>query len=101
MAPDSCGCATELPWLEGSLPIAALTELPAGEPIGYGGRFVTEGPTRVGVVAMGYADGYPQNAPSGTTVAIDGRPGKLIGRVSLDMRTVDLTAHLKQKVEQP
>ena len=73
--------------------IISVRELPAGEPIGYGGRFVTEGPTRVGVVAMGYADGYPQNAPSGTTVAIDGRPGKLIGRVSMDMLTVDLTDH--------
>jgi alanine racemase len=42
---------------------------------------------------MGYADGYPQNAPSGTTVAIDGRLGQLIGRVSMDMLTVDLTGH--------
>ena len=73
--------------------IISVRELPAGEPIGYGGRFVTAGPTRVGVVAMGYADGYPQNAPGGTTVAIDGRPGRLIGRVSMDMLTVDLTDH--------
>jgi alanine racemase len=73
--------------------IISVRELPAGEPIGYGGRFVTAGPTRVGVVAMGYADGYPQNAPGGTTVAIDGRAGRLIGRVSMDMLTVDLTDH--------
>ena len=73
--------------------IICVRELPAGEPIGYGGRFVTAGPTRVGVVAMGYADGYPQNAPDGTPVAIDGRPGRLIGRVSMDMLTVDLTDH--------
>lgn len=73
--------------------IISVRELPAGEPIGYGGRFVTAGPTRVGVVAMGYADGYPQNAPDGTTVAIEGRPGRLIGRVSMDMLTVDLTEH--------
>lgn len=73
--------------------IISVRELPAGEPIGYGGRFVTAGPTRVGVVAMGYADGYPQNAPNGTTVAVDGRPGRLIGRVSMDMLTVDLTDH--------
>ena len=73
--------------------IISVRELPAGEPIGYGGRFVTSGPTRVGVVAMGYADGYPQNAPDGTPVAIDGRPGRLIGRVSMDMLTVDLTDH--------
>jgi len=73
--------------------VIAVRELPAGEPIGYGARFVTEGPTRVGVVAMGYADGYPQFAANGTPVAIDGRPGRLIGRVSMDMLTVDLSQH--------
>ncbi|MFT4257070.1 MAG: alanine racemase C-terminal domain-containing protein, partial [Pseudoxanthomonas sp.] len=60
---------------------------------GYGARFVAERPTRVGVVAFGYADGYPQMAPNGTPVSIDGHPGKLIGRVSMDMLTVDLTDH--------
>lgn len=71
--------------------IISVRELPAGEPIGYGARYVTEQPTRVGVVAMGYADGYPRHAPSGTPVAIDGQPSQLIGRVSMDMLTVDLT----------
>lgn len=71
--------------------IIAVRELPAGEPIGYGGSFVTERPTRVGVVAMGYADGYPQFAPTGTPVHIDGQASRLIGRVSMDMLTVDLT----------
>ena len=42
---------------------------------------------------MGYADGYPQFAAAGTPVAIDGRPGRLAGRVSMDMLTVDLTDH--------
>jgi len=65
----------------------------AGEPVGYGARFVAPRRTRVGVVAMGYADGYPQFAPNGTPVVIDGRPGELIGRVSMDMLTVDLTDH--------
>lgn len=65
----------------------------AGEPVGYGARFVARQRTRVGVVAMGYADGYPQFAPTGTPLVIDGRPGVLIGRVSMDMLTVDLTAH--------
>ncbi|WMR30404.1 alanine racemase C-terminal domain-containing protein, partial [Metapseudomonas otitidis] len=46
---------------------------------------------RGGVVAMGYADGYPRHAPTGTPVAIDGQPSRLIGRVSMDMLTVDLT----------
>ncbi|WP_263145933.1 alanine racemase [Pseudomonas sp. RIT-PI-AD] len=71
--------------------IICVRELAAGEPIGYGARFVTERPTRVGVVAMGYADGYPRHAPSGTPVSIDGRRSRLIGRVSMDMLTVDLS----------
>jgi alanine racemase len=73
--------------------VIAVRELPAGEPVGYGARFVTEAPTRIGVVAMGYADGYPQFAVNGTPVAVDGRPGRLAGRVSMDMLTVDLTDH--------
>ena len=73
--------------------IIAVRELAAGEPLGYGARFVAQAPTRVGVVAMGYADGYPQFAAAGTPVAIDGRPGRLAGRVSMDMLTVDLTDH--------
>jgi alanine racemase len=71
--------------------IISVRELPVGEPVGYGARFVTERPTRVGVVAMGYADGYPRHAPTGTPVLIDGRPSRLIGRVSMDMLCVDLS----------
>jgi len=73
--------------------VIAVRELAAGEPIGYAGTFITTRPTRVGVVAAGYADGYPQYATSGTPVIIDGRPGELIGRVSMDMLTVDLSDH--------
>jgi len=71
--------------------IISVRELPVGEPVGYGGRFVSIKPTRVGVVALGYADGYPRHAPNGTPVAIDGQISRLIGRVSMDMLTVDLT----------
>lgn len=71
--------------------IIAVRELPAGEPVGYGARFVGARPTRVGVVAMGYADGYPRHAPNGAPVAVDGVRSALIGRVSMDMLTVDLT----------
>lgn len=71
--------------------IIAVRELPAGEPVGYGSRFTSERPTRVGVVAMGYADGYPRHAPNGTPVQVDGQRTGLIGRVSMDMLTVDLT----------
>jgi alanine racemase len=75
--------------------IISVRELPAGEPVGYGAAFVTERSTRVGVVAMGYADGYPRQAPTGTPVHIDGQPSQLLGRVSMDMLCVDLT-HLPQ-----
>ena len=71
--------------------IIDVRELPVGEPVGYAARFVAERPTRVGVVAMGYADGYPRHAPTGTPVAVDGQLTRIIGRVSMDMLTVDLT----------
>ncbi|MBM7063297.1 alanine racemase [Pseudomonas sp. UL073] len=71
--------------------VISVRELPAGEPVGYGARFISERPTRVGVVAMGYADGYPRHAPTGTPVAIDGQLARIIGRVSMDMLTVDLS----------
>jgi alanine racemase len=71
--------------------LIAIHELAAGEAIGYGGRYVCDRPTRVGVVAIGYADGYPRHAPDGTPVAVNDRVTRLIGRVSMDMLTVDLT----------
>lgn len=71
--------------------VISVRELPPGEPIGYGARFITDRATRVGVVAMGYADGYPRHAPSGTPVEVNGQRTRLIGRVSMDMLTVDLS----------
>lgn len=71
--------------------ILSVRDVPAGKSIGYGARFRTDHPTRVGLVAMGYADGYPRSAPDGTPVAVDGVMTRLIGRVSMDMLTVDLT----------
>jgi alanine racemase len=62
-----------------------------GEAIGYGATFVAGHPTRAGLVAMGYADGYPCSAPNGTPVAVDGRLSRIIGRVSMDLLMVDLT----------
>ena len=81
--------------------LIAIRDLPAGEPIGYGARFVTDAPTRVGVVAMGYADGYPRQARDGTPVAVNGRRSRLIGRVSMDMLTVDLSDQPQAAVGDP
>lgn len=71
--------------------VFAVKTLQPGEALGYGGTFIAEQPTRVGLVAIGYADGYPRSAPTGTPVAIDGQPSRLVGRVSMDMLNVDLT----------
>lgn len=71
--------------------VISVRELPAGEPVGYGAKFHSQRPTRVGVVAMGYADGYPRHAPSGTPVLVGGQRTQLIGRVSMDMLCIDLT----------
>jgi alanine racemase len=66
--------------------------LRGGDTVGYGNTFVAQQPLRIGVVACGYADGYPRHAPSGTPVLVDGRRTHTVGRVSMDMITVDLSA---------
>lgn len=71
--------------------IMAVRELPMGETVGYGLHYQTTRPTRLGVVACGYADGYPRAAANGTPVLVDGEETRIIGRVSMDMLTVDLT----------
>jgi alanine racemase len=68
------------------------------ESIGYGGKFVTDTKTRVGLVAIGYADGYPRQVPSGTPVSVDGALTRIIGRVSMDMITIDLTDHPNARI---
>ena len=70
--------------------IIAVRELPAGAAIGYGGRYVCDRPTRIGVVAVGYGDGYPRHARDGTPVLVNGRRARLAGSVSMDLVTVDL-----------
>ena len=71
--------------------LISVRDLDPGEPVGYGGRFVCECPTRVGVAAIGYADGYPRHAPDGTPVAVRGCMTRIVGRVSMDLVTLDLT----------
>ncbi|MDO4696653.1 MAG: alanine racemase [Neisseria sp.] len=64
------------------------------EPVGYGAAFFTKRSTRVGLLACGYADGYPRAAQSGTPVAVNGQRSRIIGRVSMDMMTVELNGGL-------
>jgi alanine racemase len=81
--------------------LIAVHDLAAGDSIGYGGRFTCDRPTRVGTVAIGYADGYPRHAPDGTPVAVNARTTRLIGRVSMDMITVDLTDQPQARIGDP
>jgi len=71
--------------------VIAVRSVPAGEPIGYGAGYVTQRPTRIGVVAIGYGDGYPRHAATGTPVLVNKQLTNLIGRVCMDMLMVDLT----------
>ncbi len=71
--------------------VIAVQSISPGESVGYGRTYVADRPMRIGVVACGYADGYPRIAPTGTPVLVDGRRTRTIGRVSMDMLTVDLT----------
>lgn len=71
--------------------IIGVQDVVAGERVGYGGTFEASAPTRVGVVACGYADGYPRHAPTGTPILVDGRRTRVLGRVSMDMLACDLT----------
>lgn len=70
--------------------LIAIRDCAAGEAVGYGGAWVCPETMPVGVAAIGYGDGYPRHAPDGTPVLVDGRPSQLIGRVSMDMITLDL-----------
>ena len=70
--------------------LIAIREIGSGESVGYGGSWTSTKPTTIGVVAIGYGDGYPRHAENGTPVYVNGRIVPIIGRVSMDMITVDL-----------
>ncbi len=72
--------------------LIAVKQIKAGETVGYGGLWRSDKDRLMGVVAIGYGDGYPRHAPSGTPVLVNGVRVELIGRVSMDMITVDLSA---------
>ncbi|MFD0669413.1 alanine racemase [Ramlibacter sp. MAHUQ-53] len=79
------------PTLTLSTRLIGVQRLQAGDSVGYGSSFVAEGPMRVGVAAVGYADGYPRHCGTGTPVLVDGVRTRTLGRVSMDMVAVDLT----------
>lgn len=70
--------------------IISIQNIDPGDAVGYGSLFVADKPMRIGVVACGYADGYPRHAVTGTPVVVDGIRTRIVGRVSMDMMMVDL-----------
>ncbi|WP_394752401.1 alanine racemase [Crenothrix sp.] len=81
--------------------LIAVKPIEKGETLGYGGSWRCEEDTLVGVVAIGYGDGYPRYAKSGTPVLVNGQRAPLIGRVSMDMITVDLAGQPHAKPGDP
>ncbi len=81
--------------------LIAIKRLRRGEPVGYGGTWVCPEDMDVGVAAVGYGDGYPRHAPSGTPVLLNGSEAALIGRVSMDMITLDLRRHPEARIDDP
>ena len=81
-----------MPAMTFTAPVIAVREVRAGESVGYGGLWTAPEDTRVGVIAAGYADGYPREVSPGVPVLVGGQERKLIGRVSMDMICVALEA---------
>lgn len=81
--------------------LIAIHQLTQGERVGYGGTWTCPEDMRVGIVAIGYGDGYPQHAKTGTPMLVNGRHCPLIGRVAMDMMSVDLRTQPEAKVGDP
>ncbi|SHH03490.1 alanine racemase [Massilia sp. CF038] len=81
-----------LPTMTLASEIIGIQQIEAGDSVGYGSRFVADRAMRIGIVACGYADGYPRHAGPDTPVLVAGQRSTLVGRVSMDMLTVDLSA---------
>lgn len=81
--------------------LIAIKQVPSGARIGYGGSFEAPGDMRVGIAAIGYGDGYPRHAPSGTPVLVGGRRVSSVGRVSMDLLALDLRDAPEARVGDP
>lgn len=73
--------------------VIAVRQVPTGGTVGYGAAWRAARPTQLAVIAAGYADGYPRNTGTGCPVLVNGREAPVVGRVSMDMLTVDVTGH--------
>ena len=81
--------------------LIAVQKLKKGEAIGYGGTYICEKDKTVGIVAIGYGDGYPRHAKTGTPVLVNNKRCSLLGRVSMDMICVDLSEQTDSKINDP
>ncbi|UVK78892.1 MAG: alanine racemase 2 [Sodalis sp. Ffu] len=81
--------------------LIAVQQVPAAGRIGYGGYYRSEETQRIGVVACGYADGYPRHAPTGTPIWVDGVCTRTLGTVSMDMLMVDLQPCPQARIGSP
>jgi alanine racemase len=81
--------------------IIAIQRLQAGERVGYGFSYEAVGEMTIGIVACGYADGYPRHAPTGTPVLVNGQRARIVGRVSMDMIGVDISDHPEAAIGTP
>ncbi len=70
--------------------LIAIKQVYKGDTVGYGARFICPEDMQIGVIAMGYGDGYPRTARDGTPVLVGGVKCQLVGRISMDMMTIDL-----------
>lgn len=95
MAPFTTACANAselLPAMTLRSRIIALREVAASESVGYRGRWTATSKSMIATVAIGYADGYPRHVPNGTPTLVNGQVAPLVGAVSMDMITIDVTA---------
>lgn len=81
--------------------IISIHQLESGDRVGYGGAWIASKPLRVGIVAIGYGDGYPHRAESGTPILVNGKLSELLGQVSMDMLTVNLSNQLDAQIGDP
>lgn len=100
ISPDNCPASEYglIPVMTLTSSLIAVKDHKKGEPVGYGGHWISPADTKIGVVAIGYGDGYPRDVPVGTPVIINGRRVPIVGRVSMDMLTVDLGKTATDKV---
>jgi alanine racemase len=80
------------PVMRWTAPLLNIRDVPTGATVGYGQTWVAEKPTRLGLVPVGYADGYPRSLSNCGTMIVNGQPATVAGRVSMDLTVIDLAS---------